>query len=79
MTNLMERSFAFFIVGMALGSIALFTFFLAVVTVPIYFADKHTCYSAWEDFSPEYGFWTGCRIVVDGKRVPTDKVRELRP
>ena len=38
------------------------------------------CLVAWRDYNPEYSRSTGCTIVVDGKRIPSEsyKVQDFR-
>lgn len=35
------------------------------------------CKSAYENYQPQWGFISGCRIMVDGKLTPVNIVREL--
>jgi hypothetical protein len=39
---------------------------------------KKSCLASYQNFQPEWGFFEGCRIVVDGKLTPVDIVRELK-
>lgn len=39
---------------------------------------RKSCLESYSSYTAEYGFWTGCRIMVDGKLTPTDIVRELK-
>jgi len=43
-----------------------------------YFVGRASCYKAYSEFQPSYGFWEGCRIMVDGVATPVDIVREIR-
>jgi hypothetical protein len=37
-----------------------------------------SCRSKYEGFQPQYTFFSGCRIMVDGKLTPVDIVREMK-
>lgn len=41
------------------------------------FMTKIQCKSAYENYQPQWGIISGCRIMVDGKLTPVDIVREL--
>lgn len=36
-----------------------------------------SCRAAYANYQPEYGFFTGCRVMWNGKLTPTDIVREI--
>ncbi len=40
--------------------------------------EQTSCLNSYENFQPQYGFFSGCRIVVNGILTPTDIVRELK-
>lgn len=37
------------------------------------------CSQRWADFDNEWSFGAGCRVSVDGRMVPEDRVREMQP
>lgn len=39
---------------------------------------KSACLTGYENYQPQYGFITGCRIMHDGKLTPIDIVREIQ-
>jgi hypothetical protein len=50
-----------------------------VVTVfGVNYSNSIFCASKYEGFSPQYSFWSGCRVMVDGKLTPIDIVREMK-
>lgn len=54
---------------------------VAVFTISIIgsaiFVHKVKCESAYENYQPQFGVISGCRIMVEGKLTPVDIVREL--
>jgi len=50
---------------------------ILVVSAPLcfvismsYFLGSKECHAKWNDFNPNYSFFGGCLIIIDGKRVP---------
>ena len=43
-----------------------------------YFVERQSCLSAYENLQPQFGPFSGCRIMVDGVLTPVDIVRELK-
>jgi hypothetical protein len=41
------------------------------------YGDRRACYTAWQDFGPEWSLWGGCRVTFNGKRVPTATLRKV--
>ena len=53
---------------------------LSVMSIAIwgvYKMDNWGCLSAYESYQPQYGFWTGCRVMRNGKLTPVDIIREI--
>ena len=42
-----------------------------------YFLGKKICLDSYSDFEPQFGLWTSCRIMADGKLTPVDIIRKL--
>lgn len=51
-------------------------FFLAIFGK--YFLEKKNCLSSYSNYEPQYGFWTECRVMWNGKLTPTDIVRLIK-
>lgn len=62
-------------IGCAICLLALLIF--VPIGIGAYLLDKQTCYTAWEDFAPEYSLFGGCRVTFNGKRVPTATLRKI--
>ena len=43
-----------------------------------FWLDNKSCINSYSNFQPQWGVWTGCRIMVNGVLTPTDIVRELK-
>lgn len=62
------------------GIIILFTVVVVIsgsISSLAFYARSIQCKSAYENYQPEWGIISGCRIVVGGKLTPVDIVREL--
>ena len=42
-----------------------------------YFLSQKICLDKYSNFEPEFGLWTDCRIMANGKLTPVDIVREF--
>ena len=42
-----------------------------------YLADGQSCIQKYVDHKPTYGFFSGCMIEVEGKRIPSENWRVL--
>jgi len=42
-----------------------------------FFVSEKKCLSSYENQNPEWGVWSGCRVVINGVLTPVDIVREL--
>ena len=49
--------------------------FTAGICVVAYYILKVECYKKYEDYSPEYSWWGGCQIEINGKLTPVEAVR----
>ena len=49
-------------------------FFAALVAIA-YAINKVQCYKKYADYSPEYTYWGGCQIEINGKLTPVEAVR----
>lgn len=48
---------------------------VAAIFALAYGIDKVQCYKKYADYSPEYSFWGGCQIEINGKLTPVEAVR----
>ena len=49
-----------------------FSILLVVVLIIISYAiSNKSCLTSYSQYEPQYGFFEGCRIMVDGKLKPT--------
>lgn len=49
--------------------------FAAAIIALAYAVNKVQCYKKYADYSPEYSFWGGCQIEINGKLTPVEAVR----
>lgn len=49
--------------------------FGAALGAIVYAINKVQCYKKYADYSPEYSFWGGCQIEINGKLTPVEAVR----
>ena len=49
--------------------------FLAAICAIAYAINRVECYKKYADYSPEYSFWGGCQIEINGKLTPVEAVR----
>jgi hypothetical protein len=56
---------------------SMFVIIFVVLFGSVYLLERKTCLDSYAEFQPSWGFFTNCRIVVDGKITPVDIVREL--
>lgn len=49
--------------------------FLAAIFAIAYNIDRVQCYKKYADYSPEYSYWGGCQIEINGKLTPVEAVR----
>lgn len=49
--------------------------FVAAMIAFAYYINIVQCYKKYEDYSPEYSYWGGCRIEINGKLTPVEAVR----
>lgn len=55
--------------------IAIVISIFAAIIALTYFVNKKNCRIAFSEYSPEYTFWGGCRIELNGKMTPVDMIR----
>ena len=60
---------------MGLTTVVLCVAFFAAIGAIAYAIDKVGCYKKYADYSPEYSFWGGCQIEINGKSTPVEAVR----
>lgn len=46
-----------------------------VVYYIVYSYNKISCYKKYSEYQPEYTFFAGCRIMLNGKMTPVEAVR----
>ena len=56
-------------------SVVVCTVFGAALGAIVYATNKVQCYKKYADYSPEYSFWGGCQIEINGKLTPVEAVR----
>lgn len=49
--------------------------FVAAVCAIAYAINRVQCYKKYADYSPEYSYWGGCQIEINGKLTPVEAVR----
>lgn len=49
--------------------------FCAAICAIAYTIDRVQCYKKYADYSPEYSYWGGCQIEINGKLTPVEAVR----
>lgn len=49
---------------------------LLVVTLAVYPIASAACGAKWSDFENDFGLFSGCRVKVDGKWIPEDRIRK---
>lgn len=49
--------------------------FVAAIVAIAYTVNKVQCYKKYADYSPEYSYWGGCQIEINGKSTPVEAVR----
>lgn len=49
--------------------------FFAGICAIAYVINKVQCYKKYADYSPEYSYWGGCQIEINGKLTPVEAVR----
>jgi len=65
--------------GVALVFVAVILGITAVLVYGLAMGIKQPqCLASYENYSPEFGFWEGCRIMVDGELTPVDIVRKMK-
>lgn len=50
---------------------------LLVAVGLVYAIDRTQCINSYSEYSPEWGFWEGCRIPFEGRLTPVDVIRVL--
>ncbi len=50
---------------------------LALLCIPVYYAERSACKSAWKEHNPQYDLFGGCIVTWDGKRVPSKVIRQI--
>lgn len=51
-------------------------FFALLIAALIWFKAEQ-CDARWSDYQHEWGLVSGCRVKIDGRWVPADRVREF--
>jgi len=51
--------------------------FGVLIALGIYFIERPSCLSKWEDYNPTWGIYEGCRIVINGRRTAVESLRQL--
>lgn len=49
--------------------------FFATICATSYIINKVQCNKKYADYSPEYSYWGGCQIEINGKLTPVEAVR----
>lgn len=49
--------------------------FFAAICAIAYAINKVQCYKKYADYSPEFSYWGGCQIEINGKLTPVEAVR----
>lgn len=60
---------------MGLTTVVVCVVLVAAIFAFAYAIDKVQCHKKYADYSPEYSFWGGCRIEINGKLTPVEAVR----
>ena len=60
---------------MGLTTVVVCVAFFAALVAIVYVINKVQCYKKYADYSPEYSFWGGCQIEINGKLIPVEAVR----
>lgn len=60
---------------MGLTTVVVCVVLVAAIFAFAYAIDKVQCYKKYADYSPEYSFWGGCQIEINGKLTPVEAVR----
>ena len=58
-----------------LTTVVVYGAFVAAIVAIAYAVNKVQCYKKYADYSPEYSFWGGCQIEINGKLTPVEAVR----
>lgn len=58
-----------------LATVVVCAAFFAGICAIAYVINKVQCYKKYADYSPEYSYWGGCRIEINGKLTPVEAVR----
>jgi len=67
------------LIRVIIGTIIFLAAFIAVAAWINYVVGERGCYARWGDFEAEWSYWAGCRVEIDGKLVPEDRIRKDRP
>ena len=62
------------------ATIIIVTIFLVVFSIIgsfVAFVEIKTCNSAYQEYNPEWGFWSSCRIMYEGKLTPVSMVKNI--
>lgn len=55
--------------------VAFFAAICAIACAIAYAINRVQCYKKYADYSPEYSYWGGCQIEINGKLTPVEAVR----
>jgi len=57
--------------------LGIITIFIAISCIPAYYIGNASCNQAYSEYSPEFGFFSGCRIDYNGKTTPVDMIKNI--
>jgi len=74
--DLMDSPVLFF-VTLAVSAFAFVALLIGIISVPVYYLNKKTCFSMYQDYNPQFGFFENCRIEWKGKLTPVDMIKNI--
>lgn len=67
------------IMAMIVGVLLLVFVVVFSGVIPIvYSINKKSCLSAYNEYTPSYTLWGGCKVEWNGKLTPVDIIREIK-
>lgn len=52
-------------------------FYFVLLIVVAYFLAQRFCLESYSQYSPQYGVFTDCRIMFNGKLTPVDMIKNI--
>ena len=62
------------VIAIVFGAVVVVVLFTSAL---IYGLVRPTCLAAYENYEPQWGFFSGCRVMWNGVLTPTDMIREI--